>query len=350
MERIRLGKTNMMVSRIGFGSIPIQRLPDDEAVAVIKKCLDLGITYIDTANGYTTSEGRIGKAIVGQRQGLILATKSNSRTREGIESHLKLSLKQLGVDSIDLYQFHAVSDFKTLDMILGSSGLLAVVEEAKKAGKIKHIGITSHQIDVAKKAVQSDCFETIMFPFNFVASEAADELIPLAREHDVGFIAMKPMAGGMLSNATIAFKYLLQFPDIVPIPGIEKIHEIEEIVKMLEGPQQMTKSEQREMERIRKELGPRFCHRCDYCQPCTAGIPISTVMTSYSSFKRVPPQRFLEMVGAAMEKAANCQDCGECEERCPYHLPIREILAQQVKWYQEEKRKYQEHGARQSTQ
>jgi len=157
------------------------------------------------------------------------------------------------------------------------------------------------------------------------------------------------MAGGMLSNATIAFKYLFQFPDVVPIPGIEKTHEIEEIVKVLEEPQQMTKVEQREMKRIRKELGSRFCHRCDYCQPCTAGIPISTVMTSYSSFKRVPLQRFLEMVGAAMEKAANCQDCGECEKRCPYHLPIREIMAQQVKWYHEEKKKYEEQIASRSS-
>ena len=244
METIRLGRTDMMVSKLGFGGIPIQRISEDEAVAVVKRCLDLGITFIDTANAYTTSEKRIGKAISGRREGLILATKSSSRTRDGVESHLELSLKQLGVESIDLYQFHGVDDFKTLDMVLNPNGPMVVVEEAKRTGLVKHIGITSHSMDTAKEAVKSDCFETIMFPFNVISYEAADELLPLTREHDVGFIAMKPLAGGNLDNITIAFKYLFQFPDVVPIPGIEKIHEIEEIVQVLEGPWQMTEAEQ----------------------------------------------------------------------------------------------------------
>ena len=233
MEKIRLGKTEMMVTRLGFGGIPIQRVPEEEAIAVVKRCLELGINFIDTAKGYTNSEERIGKAISGQREGLILATKSMSLTRDGVKSHLQQSLKQLGVESIDLYQFHNVSSFETLDTILTTGGPLAVIEEARKAGKVKHIGVTSHQIDVAKEAVKSDNFETIMFPFNFITCEAADELLPLAREHDVGFIAMKPLAGGMLQNVTTVFKYLFQFPDVVTIPGIERVHEIEEIVEVL---------------------------------------------------------------------------------------------------------------------
>jgi predicted aldo/keto reductase-like oxidoreductase len=147
----------------------------------------------------------------------------------------------------------------------------------------------------------------------------------------------------MLDNVTIAFKYLFQFPDLVPIPGIEKTHEIEEIVQILEGPRQMTGAEQQEMQRLREELGTRFCRRCEYCQPCTADIPISTLMTSPSFFKRMPPERFFSgRISEAMEKAADCTDCGECEERCPYNLPIREMIAEQVEWYQEEKRKYNE--------
>ncbi|MBA7678245.1 hypothetical protein ES703_86518 [subsurface metagenome] len=221
-----------------------------------------------------------------------------------------------------------------------------MLEEAKRSGVIKHIGITSHSRDVAKEAVKSDRFETIMFPFNFITSEAADDLIPLAREHDVGFIAMKPLAGGMLDNATIAFKYLLQFPDIVINVGIEKVTEIEEAVSILENPQAMTTAEQQEMERLRQELGTRFCRRCQYCQPCSEEIPITTVMTSASFAKRMPPERFFSgMVSEAMEKAANCTECGDCEERCPYHLPIREMIAEQVKWYREEERKYQEQVA-----
>ncbi len=343
METIRLGKTEMMVSKLGFGGIPIQRLSEDDAVAVVRRCLDLGITFLDTANGYTTSEERIGKAIKGRRQGLVLATKTHARTAEGVKSDLKLSLERLGVDSIDLYQFHGVSDSDNLKMVLDPNGPMAVLEEAKRAGQVKHIGITSHSMDIAKEAVKSDRFETIMFPFNFITSEPADELLPLTREHDVGFIAMKPLAGGMLDNATIAFKYLFQFPDLVPIPGIEKIHEIEEIVQILEGPRQMTEAEEQEMQRLRDELGTRFCRRCEYCQPCTVEIPITTVMTSTSFFKRMPPERFFSgMVETAMEKAANCTECGECEERCPYNLPIREMIAEQVKWYREEKRKYNE--------
>jgi len=236
MEKIRLGRTEMMVSKLGFGGIPIQRVSEDEAVAVVRRCLELGITFLDTANDYGTSEERIGKAISGQREEVILATKSWDRTGEGVERHLKLSLEHLGVEYIDLYQFHSVNDSKNLDMVLAPNGPMAVVEEAKRAGLVKHIGISSHSMDLAKEAVKSDRFETIMFPFNVVAYQAADELLPLAREHDVGFIAMKPLAGGKIDNITIAFKYLFQFPDVVPIPGIGKIREIEEIIQVLEGP------------------------------------------------------------------------------------------------------------------
>ncbi len=261
-----------------------------------------------------------------------------------------MSLKQLGVAYIDLYQFHNVSDMKTLDMILDPNGPMAVVEEAKRAGVIRHIGVTCHSMDTAKEAVKTDRFETVLFPFNFVTCEAADELLPLAREHDVGFIAMKPLNGGMLDNVTIAFKYLFQFPDVVPIVGIQKIAEIEEIVQVLAGSWEMTEAEKREMERLKAELGTRFCRRCDYCQPCTAEIPISTVMTSNAFAKRMPIESlFSGMVAQALEQAADCTECGDCETRCPYHLPIIEMIDQQLKWYQEEKRKYEERVKSQSS-
>ena len=343
MKKIRLGKTNMMVSQLGFGGIPIQRLNEDEAIAVVRRCLDLGITYIDTANGYSTSEERIGKAISGRREDIFLATKSLARTREEIESHLQLSLKRLGVDYIDLYQFHQVGDFETLDMVLNpENGLIKVLEEAKEAGLIKHIGVTSHQIDVAKALVKSGRFETIMFPFNFVTCEPADELLPLAREHDVGFIAMKPLAGGMLGNATIAFKYLFPFPDVLPIPGIEKTYEIEEIVQLLEGSHKMTAAEQEEMQRLKEELGTRFCRRCDYCQPCTQEIPISTVMAFPTILKRLPPERLFSVKWTeTMEKADTCIECGECEARCPYELPIIEMIAKNSQVYKVKMKEYQ---------
>lgn len=342
MDKIRLGKTDMMVTRLGFGGIPIQRLTEDEAVVVVQKCIDLGITFFDTANGYTTSEERIGKAVKGRRERIVIATKTGARDRKGVEEHLKLSLKRLGTDYIDLYQFHGVSTAEHLKMVL-EDGPLAVAEEAKKAGVIRHIGITSHSMDIAKEAVKTDIFESLMFPFNFIVSEPTEELIPLCREHDMGFIAMKPLAGGMLDNIPVAFKYLCRFPDVLQLVGIEKTEEIEEIVRLLEGPREMTGAEQAEMQRLIDELGTRFCRRCDYCQPCTAGIPISLIMTSRSFFKRMPPERFFGgMVDNAMEKAAECVDCGECEERCPYKLPIREMLSEHMEWFREEKKKYEE--------
>jgi uncharacterized protein len=346
MKKIRLGKTGLRVTRLGFGGIPIQRLEEKEAISVIQRCLDLGINYFDTAQAYTTSEARVGKAIQGQREKVILATKSTSRNPEEIQEHLELSLRNLQTDYIDLYQFHAVNDLDNLDKVLDPKGVMAVIKKAQAHGRVRHIGISCHQIDVAKKAVQTGQFETVMFPFNFVAPEAADQIFPLCHQYDVGFIGMKPLAGGIIEQASLAFKYLFQFPDILPIPGVQKIAEIEEIVKILENPEPLSRTEQREMERIRQSLGSKFCHRCDYCQPCSQGILISTVMTTSSLFKRLPPERFFSpFVSGPLEKAVQCSRCGECEKRCPYRLPIREMIAEQVSWYQGLAARYREQKA-----
>ncbi len=346
MDKIRLGRTGMMVSRLGFGGIPIQRVSHDEAVAVVQKCLDLGINFLDTANGYTTSEERIGDAIKGRREQAIIATKSGARDRERMEGHLKLSLERLGVECIDLYQLHGVSDFQTLEKVLAPGGPMAVLEDARKNGVIRHIGITSHQIDVSREAVKSGRFETVMFPFNFITAEPEEQLLPLCREHDVGFIAMKPLAGGALDNVTIAFKYLFQFAEVLSIPGIEKPHEIEEIVRVLHGPLDMSEAEQREMQKMKDELGTRFCRRCDYCQPCPEEIPISLMMFVDTAVRRMPSDRlFTGFVADAVEKAAGCDECGQCEERCPYELPVREILAEQVRLFREAKQRYEEQAS-----
>jgi len=340
MEKIKLGKTGMMVTRLGFGGIPIQRLDEADAVRVVQKCLDLGVNYLDTANGYTTSEERIGKAVKGRRKDVFIATKTFPGTPDIIEKNLELSLKRLDTDYIDLYQFHGINDKATMDKIIDpENGLYKVFEKAKKAGKIRHIGITSHQMDAAKLEVQSGKFETIMFPFNFITNEPAKELLPLCREQDMGFIVMKPLAGGMLNDASLCFKYLLQFPDVVTIPGIEKIKEIEEIVAIYEGPQRITPAEHTRMKRMTVELGTRFCRRCDYCQPCAQGIPISMIMTFPTFVKRLPPNWYLKspFIPEAMEKAKNCTECGECEERCPFKLPIREMIKEGYNLYEQVK-------------
>ena len=342
MDKIRLGRTEMMVTRLGFGSIPIQRVTDNEAIAVVKRCIGRGINFIDTANSYTTSEERIGKAISGRHEGLIIATKTAARSKEEVNSHLQLSLERLNVESIELYQLHNVSDTKAMKAIFTSGGPLAVAEQAKHAGLVRHIGVTSHSIDIAKELVRSDRFETVMFPFNLVTFEPAIDLLSLARQHDVGFIAMKPFAGGRLDDATLAMKYLLQFPDVLILPGIEKTHEIDEIIQILERPHSLTPTESAEVERLRQELGNAFCRRCDYCQPCTQEIPISVVMNTPTFPKRMPLESiFTGFIADALEKAANCNKCGECEERCPYKLPIRDNIEEYVKWYQIEKSKYE---------
>jgi len=338
VEKIRLGKTGLIVTRLGFGGIPIQRLNEADAVAVVRKCLDLGINYFDTANGYSTSEERIGKAVKGRRHDVFIATKTFPGTPEIIEKNLDLSLKRLDTDYIDIYQFHGINEKATLDRILEpENGLYKVFEKARKAGKIRHIGITSHQMDAAKLEVKSGKFETIMFPFNFITNEPAKELLPLCREQDMGFIVMKPLAGGMLNNAAICFKYLLQFPDVVAIPGIEKIPEIEEIYQLYSQPSKMTAAEKRQMKQMTEELGNRFCRRCDYCQPCAQGIPISMVMTFPTFVKRLPPDWYLKspMIPDGMAKAVNCTECGECEARCPFKLPIREMLKEGYNLYEQ---------------
>jgi len=342
MEKTRLGRTNLMVTKIGFGGIPIQRLNDEDGIALVKECVNLGINFIDTANGYTTSEERIGAALTGHRKEVILATKTHARNAEEMSKTLELSLKRLNTDYIDLYQFHGVSDLLTLEKVLEPDGILAVLEKAKANGIVRHIGITSHQIDVAKKAVLSGRFETLMFPFNFITTEAADELIPLCRKLDVGFISMKPMGGGLLDNASIAMKYLMQFPDIVPIPGIEKLAEMKEMLQIVKGSTKMTNAELLEMQQIKATLGTRFCHRCDYCQPCTMKIPISQVLTSKSVYRRMPPERFFNKAMAELfEKAKECSECGECEKRCPYNLQIRGLIKEQIEWYRDLKSKYE---------
>jgi len=343
MEKIRLGKTDVMVSRIGFGGIPIQKSSEAEALRIVSSCFDLGINFFDTSRVYTTSEERIGKALAGRREEAIIATKTVSRTAEKISEDLATSLKHLGSDYVDLYQFHNVSTEDDLKTVIAPGGLLDVVRRAKKEGRVRHIGITSHRLDVAKDAVRADCFETIMVALNFVNTEAADELLAMAKEHDTGVIIMKSMAGGMLENPVLAFKYLMQFPDVLPLIGIAKEGEMEENIRIVEAGEPITKDDQCEMDRIRKELGTGFCRMCNYCQPCPQQIMISAIMYTRVAITRFDPKRIFEGEwNTFMEKVPDCIDCGECEERCPYNLPIRERIKEAAGQYAAAKKAYRE--------
>ena len=261
MKTMRLGKTGLEVSRIRMGGIPLTRPTEAEAIKMIRRAFDLGVNFIDTAYGYGDgmSEERIGKATAGRREQVLLATKGGGRDKGATLKSIEVSLKRLNTDYIDLWQFHGISTFETLEWVL-ERGPMEEAQKALRTGKVRHIGMSSHSLEVALKAVSSGHFETIQFPLNFVSNEAADELAPLAREHDVGFIAMKPFAGGRIKDANLAIKYLLQFDHVVPDPGIEKIEEIEEIVGIVNSEQwELTERERREMEEIRARVGPRFC-------------------------------------------------------------------------------------------
>jgi predicted aldo/keto reductase-like oxidoreductase len=335
MKTTKLGKTELEVSRVGFGGIPIQRLTEDEAVKVVRRCIDLGITFLDTANAYTTSEERIGKAIAGRREQLVIATKTGARDKQTALEHLENSLRCLQTETIDLWQFHNVSSVEAYEEILGPGGAMEAAQEALRAGKVRHVGITTHSMDMALKMVPTGLFETLQFPFNFVTNEPADELLPLVEKHDLGFITMKPFAGGMLADARLAIKYLLQFDAAVPDPGIETVTEIEEIVDIVEGPWELTPQERQAIVDFRAQADTRFCRRCEYCQPCPQGVRISTIMNLPSFLKRFPEERLREgWVAEAMQSGENCIECGECEGKCPYHLPIREMIAENLALYE----------------
>jgi predicted aldo/keto reductase-like oxidoreductase len=339
MRTTTLGQTGLEVSRIGFGGIPIQRVSEEEAIQVVHRCIELGVTLLDTANAYTNSEARIGKALAalpGQRERLVIATKTAARDRVTAWQHLEQSRRHLGIDVVDLWQLHNVSSMEAYEQVLAPGGALEAAQEALEAGLIRHIGITSHSMEVALKAVPSGTFETVQFPFNFVTDEPAGKLLPLVRQHDLGFIAMKPLGGGMLSDATLAIKYLLQFDHVVPDPGIERVEEIEEIAAIVAGPWELTVQERQEIEIIRNEVGVRFCRRCGYCEPCPEDVRISLVMNLPSAWKRMPVERLTTgNLSAAIQTGRNCVECGECEEKCPYQLPIREMIAENMAVYEE---------------
>ncbi len=326
MEYRYLGKTGLKISRLGFGGIPIQRVDQEKTKLLMEKLLSLGVNYIDTARGYTVSEEYLGYALTGIRDQFILATKSMARTREAMEKDIETSLKNLKTDTIDLYQVHnaSVSD---LDAVAAPGGALEALFEAKEKGKISHIGVTMHSKEAFEKAIELDWVETIMFPYNLVETHGED-LIQKCKEKNIGFIVMKPLAGGALENAELAIRYILNNDAVsVVIPGMYDEKEAEQNVRASENLSPLTEAENAEIARIRKELGNEFCRRCNYCQPCTVGINISGVFLFEGYLKRYGLGEWAKGRYATLnKKAKDCIGCGVCETRCPYNLPIRQML------------------------
>jgi len=334
MEKVRFGKTGLMVSKVAFGGIPIQRLSTEDAVSVVRGVIDLGVNFIDTANGYTNSEEKIGIAIKDiPRDSLVIASKSGARDKKTFLEHVDLSLNRLGVEYIDLYQLHGVSSQETYNDVLKEGGAYEGLMEAVKAGKVRFPAFSSHSVRDSVQIMRDGKFAAVQLPFNFIDDEALKEAIPLAKELDMGFIAMKPLGGGLLSDAGPVFRYLAQFDNIVPDPGIEKLSEMEEIVNIVNANEPFSEADAAAVERIKKEMGDSWCHRCDYCRPCPQGIGISMALNIMSLCKRLPPHRVIDMAGSIMENSRNCTACGICVERCPYKLEVPDLLKDRLeKW------------------
>lgn len=326
MKKVQLGSTDLQVSEVGFGGIPIIRLPEGEAAAVLQRAYDKGINFYDTANAYRDSEGKMGTALAGVRSKIILASKTMKRDGAGALEQLENSLRALRTDYIDLYQLHQVAQQKDWDAVTAPGGALEAAQKAKEQGKIRYIGISSHSLPMAIKLVNSGLFSTIQFPFNFIETAAQQELFPAAVKAGMGIIGMKPFAGGVIDNAAVAFKYIRQFPDVIPNPGFDSIQSVDEITDFYENANTVTDQDLAIMEKYRQELGSQFCRRCEYCQPCPQGVMITPAMGYRIVASRMSPKVAVEFSRIPMETVSKCVKCGICINRCPYDLPIPDLL------------------------
>jgi predicted aldo/keto reductase-like oxidoreductase len=326
MEYRILGKTGLKISRLGFGGIPIQRIDAEGTKNLMLRLKEAGINYIDTARGYTVSEEYLGYGLEGIREHFVLATKSMSRDKESMARDIEISLGNLRTDYIDLYQIHNPTP-EDLDKVCAPGGALEALMEAKKAGKIGHLGVTAHTTAVFEQALGYDWVETIMFPYNIVETQG-EELIRKAYEKNVGIIVMKPLAGGAIDDATLAIRWILQNEGAtVVIPGMAAETELAQNLAAAEDRTPLTQEELEKCQAIRDQLGTQFCRRCNYCAPCTAGISIYSMFLMEGYLNRYGLADWAKQRYHAMGKtASDCVDCGVCETRCPYQLPIRQML------------------------
>lgn len=326
MEYRILGKTGLKISRMGFGGIPIQKIDEEGTRKLLHEMMEMGVNYIDSARGYTVSEQYIGYGLEGIRDKFVLATKSMSRTKEAMAADIETSLGNFRTDYIDLYQVHNPS-MEQLDQVIGEGGALEALMEAKAAGKIGHIGLTAHSTAVFERALGLDWVETIMFPYNIVEQQGA-ELIHKCAEKNIGFIDMKPLAGGAIEDATLALRYVCSNPDVtVVIPGMAEVRELEQNLAACSNTEPLADEELKAMDKVREQLGTDFCRRCNYCAPCTVGINIPSVFLFSGYLQRYDLADWAKDRYSTLKvKASACIGCGKCEPRCPYHLPIREKL------------------------
>lgn len=324
MEQIVLGTTGIKVNKNGFGALPIQRISKEEAAVLLKKAYQNGITFFDTARFYTDSEEKIGYALSDVRSNIYIASKTMTTKVEEFWKQLKTTLSMLKTDYLDLYQFHNPG---FCPMPGDGTGLYEAMLEAKEKGMIRHIGITNHRLPVALQAAESGLYETIQFPFSYLATDKEIELVRLCREKRIGFIAMKALSGGLISNSAAAYAYLAQYDHVLPIWGIQREKELDEFIGYIDNPPVLTDELMAVIERDRRELGKDFCRGCGYCMPCPAGIDIPTSARMSLMIRRAPVSVYLsEEWKGKMKKIEDCIHCNHCKLHCPYGLDTPTLL------------------------
>lgn len=333
MEKVRLGRTNLSVTRLGWGGIPIQRVNEEEAVSVITALIEMGVDLLDTARGYTNSEYRIGLALQKTDRPVILSTKSTVRT-EKIYEEVHRSLKEMQVKKISIYHLHAVNHFQDYEKVMRAGGAYGGLKRARREGLIDYIGITSHNLKVLERAIEDGYFDVIMACYSFLEPDAAEKVFPLARARDIGILTMKPFSGGVIAEAGSALRFVLSTPNIVPIPGSENLEQASENWEIFRTGHSLTQKDEEYIERLRKELNQQFCRRCDYCQPCSEKISIQHILGLKTIVKRFGPvTEELDWFHSLVERARNCSECGDCLPRCPYELPIPKLIRENLAWY-----------------
>lgn len=331
--QVRLGSTGIVVNKNGFGALPIQRVSDEAAVKLLRRAYEGGIRFFDTARAYSDSEHKLGLAFEGMRDKIFIATKSGAQTGEAMKKDLETSLEMLRADYIDIYQFHNPAFCpKPGD----ESGLYDAALEAKAAGKIRHIGITNHRLGVAKEAIESGLYETLQFPFSYLVGDKEEELVEGCKKADMGFIAMKALSGGLITNSAAAYAHAAEFDNVLPIWGVQRENELEEFLSYIENPPVMTDEIRAIIDKDRAELCGEFCRGCGYCMPCPAGIEINTCARMSLLLRRSPSDGWLtDKAQEMMGKIEGCLHCNQCKAKCPYGLDTPNLLARNLEDYKE---------------
>lgn len=333
MRKIRLGKTELMVTSTAMGCLPVQRCDEAYAVRLLRAAYEGGINYFDTANAYTDSEKKIGLALSDVRDKIIISTKSAARDKEGVLTHIENSLGMMKTDYIDLFQFHQVTEVPDPN---DPNGAYAGALEAKERGWIRHIGVTSHRVNIAEDCIASGLFETLQFPFSYISSQRDLDLAQKCKEADMGYIAMKGLAGGMLNNARACHAFMKSYDNVVPIWGIQKLEELEQWLALAEEDPDLDEGLSAFIRQERQELSGSFCRSCGYCMPCPAGIEIFNCARMNMLLRRSPWQQYMtDQWREKMEKINDCIGCHSCSSRCPYQLDTPNLLKYMLKDYRE---------------